>query len=108
MKGTGLAWLAFIGATTYRWETDPANTATLPPPSLYVGSAVIYSLLGIAAGSAPQPAALFGWALVVAAITTGLLVPPITSSAGGVAKAPAPSQPQTRYAPGQRRIAPAN
>lgn len=75
MRGTTLAWLAFLAAATYRYEKDPANTATLPPPSIYLGSAVIYSLLGLAAGPAPGPAAAFGWALVVAALTTGALLP---------------------------------
>lgn len=85
MKGTSLAWLAFVGAATYKWET--ANKGTLPPPRIYLGAAAIYSLLGLLAGPAPALASTFGWALVVAALTTGALLPSPTPAA---APAPAP------------------
>ena len=73
MKGTTLAWLAFVGAATYRWESG--SQGTLPPPRIYMGAAAAYSLLGLLAGPAPQLAAVFGWGLVVAALTTGALLP---------------------------------
>lgn len=80
MKGTTLAWLAFVGAATYRWETS--NKGSLPPPRIYLGAAAVYSMLALLAGPAPQLAATFGWALVVAALTTGAFLPPTTPTTG--------------------------
>ena len=92
MKGTTLAWLAFIGAATWRWEQS--SQGTLPPPSIYVGAAGIYSLLGLLAGPAPQFATALGWAVVVGALTTGMLLPPINAQGGVGSKQYGPAVPK--------------
>lgn len=89
MKALTGAWLAFIGAATYRWEQS--NQGSLPPPSIYLGAGVIYSLLGLLAEPAPELSATFGWALVVAALTTGALLPKTSAAVnpqGGVGSVP--------------------
>lgn len=65
MKGVTLTWLTFIAVQTYHYER--ANPAKLPPPKLYVGSALTFSLLMVAGQVAPGPATAMGVALVVAA-----------------------------------------
>lgn len=65
MKGLTLTWLTFIAVQTYQYER--VHPAELPPPTLYVGSALTFSLLMIAGQVAPGPATALGVALVVAA-----------------------------------------
>lgn len=71
MGGIGAAWLAFIAAGTLRWER--ANPRTLPRPSIYLGAAALFSLLGVAAQSerARQPVTVLAWGLVVAQLVGG-------------------------------------
>jgi hypothetical protein len=67
VKGITLAWLTTLAIGTYRWERNNGS-AVLPPPSLYVGAAVTFSVLGLASGVAPKPAAIVAWGFVVAAL----------------------------------------
>jgi hypothetical protein len=69
MKGLTAAWLTYIGIATYQWEKS--NRGTLPPPSIYLGSSVIFAGLGIIGTAAPGFAGAFAWALIVAAGVTG-------------------------------------
>lgn len=74
MGGVSLAWVTYLAVATWRYEQG--RPGTLPPPKIYVGSAVVFSILGAAAGPAPGPATAFSWALVVAALVTGVFLPP--------------------------------
>lgn len=65
MKGVTLSWLAFLAIQTYQFE-KAAPVPALPPPSLYVGSALTFSLLGAVAQVAPKPATYMSVALLVA------------------------------------------
>lgn len=69
MKGVTLAWLTFLAIQTVQWERTN-GPAQLPPPSLYVGSAAAFGLLGGLAQVAPAPASAMAWALIVAAAVT--------------------------------------
>ena len=71
MNGVGAAWLAFVAAGTYRWERD--NPRTLPRPGIYVGAAVVFSILGVAGSSekARTPVTVFAWGLVLAQLIGG-------------------------------------
>ena len=71
MGGIGAAWLAFIAAGTLRWEKD--HPRSLPRPGIYVGAAVVFSLLGVAATSerARPPVTALAWGLVVAQLIGG-------------------------------------
>lgn len=71
MGGIGAAWLAFVAAGTLRWEKD--HPRSLPRPGIYVGAAVVFSLLGVAATSpkARPPVTVFAWGLVVAQLVGG-------------------------------------
>jgi hypothetical protein len=70
VTGITLAWLTTLGIGTWRWEQGN-GTAVLPPPALYVGPALAFSILGLAAQVAPKPAALFAWGMVIAAAING-------------------------------------
>jgi hypothetical protein len=69
MKGLSAAWLTYLGVATYQWEK--ANRGVLPPPSIYLGSSVIFAGLGIVGEAAPGFAAVFAWGLIVAAGVSG-------------------------------------
>ena len=71
MNGIGAAWLAFIAAGTLRWER--ANPRTIPRPGIYVGAAVLFSVLGVAATSEKARPAVttLAWGLVVAQLVGG-------------------------------------
>lgn len=71
MGGIGAAWLAFIAAGTLRWERG--NPRSLPRPSIYVGAAAVFSILGVAATSerARQPVTALAWGLVLAQLIGG-------------------------------------
>lgn len=98
MKGVTLAWLTMVGVVTWRFEGQ--QKGTLPPPRLYTGTAAVYSLLGLVSAAAPGPATLFGWGLIVAALTTGVLLPPAPAkSTGPAATTPGPRPPVRAPAP---------
>lgn len=71
MNGIGAAWLAFIAAGTFRWEKQ--HPRSLPRPGIYVGAAVVFSVLGIAGSSekARTPVTALAWGLVLAQLIGG-------------------------------------
>lgn len=80
VSGITLAWLTCVGIGTYRWEKNNGG-ATLPPPSLYIGAALSFTIIGLAGQLAPKPAQLFAWGLVVAAAVNGDFGKPATAAA---------------------------
>lgn len=63
MSAIAAAYLAEMGIITWR---NLHNKKTLPPPSEYVGAAVIFGLLGLAPANYQRATAAFGWTLVLA------------------------------------------
>lgn len=88
MEGIAAPWAAFIALATYQ-HTKANGLTSLPPPQLYAGSSLVFGLLALVAQSdaARTPAALAGWALVVAQFLRMNPVP------GAVAKSPAGTLP---------------
>jgi len=76
MGSVGAPWLVFIAVASWRWTR--VGDGGLPRPAVYVGSSVIYSLLGLAAQSQKlrQPAVVLAWALVAAQAIGGDLLNP--------------------------------
>lgn len=77
MNGVVFSWLAFVAVATLREETG--QPTHLPPPSIYMGAAVVYSVLGLVSQGGPnaaKAAGVFGGALVVAALVSGSFLPP--------------------------------
>lgn len=103
MKGTTVAWLTFTAVATYRWEK--AHPGTPPMPSIYMGSAALFSILGFLAVPAPGLATAFGWALVVAAGTTGAFIPSPTVTTPNEAGAVAAKSGTTPGVPGRTAVA---
>jgi hypothetical protein len=69
VKGLAAAWLAYLGIATYQWER--ANTGNLPPPSIYLGSSLVFAGLSVVGLAAPGFASVFAWALIVSAGVAG-------------------------------------
>lgn len=79
MSGVVLAWLTQIALQTWRYEQN--NPASLPPPAIYVKDALAFSIVGLVAQAAPQPATLFAWALVVGSVVNQNLFAPANTPA---------------------------
>lgn len=75
MGSVGTPWLVFVVAAT--WKSLSSDKG-LPRPSVYTGSAVVFSLLALVGTNekARPVAAVFGWALVVAELVKGDLLQP--------------------------------
>ena len=82
MGGVGAPWLVFVAAATWRDERDQGPE--LPRPSIYVGSAVVYSGLAVLAQSerARPVAVALAWAFVVAELLAGRLGADTTPATG--------------------------
>lgn len=82
MGGVGAAWLAYVAAATFRWERD--HPSSIPRPGIYVGSALLFSVLSLVATSekARPAAAAMGWALVTAQLVGGTWAAAIPGTAG--------------------------
>jgi hypothetical protein len=65
------AWLSMIVLATVRHVSDPATTGTLPPPSGYLSSGVLFTMFYGGSGFAPG---LFG-ALAVGAVVAAIVKP---------------------------------
>jgi hypothetical protein len=98
MKGITLAWLATLAIGTYRWERNNGS-ATLPPPSLYVGAAATFAVLGLASQLAPTPAAIFAWGIVVAAVVNQDFGAPAPTHKTPAAPAAGKAKPPAKPAP---------
>lgn len=76
MGSVGAPWLVFIAAATWRWTR--VGDGGLPRPAVYVGSSVIYSILGLLAQSEkvrPYSVAM-AWALVAGQVLNSDLLNP--------------------------------
>lgn len=88
MGSIGAPWLVFVAAATYRQVRGPGG---LPRPAVYVGSAVVFTMLGLMATSDKlRPlAATLGWGLVVSELIGGqFLVPDARQTVAGSATNP--------------------
>lgn len=81
MGGLAAAWLTFVAVQTYQYEKH--NAAALPPATMYIGSGLVYSLLGLFAIAQPRAAAVLGWGWLVGAVVGGGFGQGVTQAQGG-------------------------
>lgn len=99
MGGLAAAWLTFVAVQTFQYEKQK-DVPSLPPPSLYIGSGVVYSLLGLLAIAAPKPAAYLGWAWLLGALVSGQFQTTAARAADSAAVPSAPAGRRGGKAPG--------
>ncbi len=73
------AWLSMIVLATVRHVSDPATTNSLPPPSAYIASGILFT--GFFGGATVAPA-LFG--TLAAGVVVAALLKPYVDARGAV------------------------
>lgn len=81
-----LEWVAFLAVQTVQFER--AQGPALPPPRIYLGSALAFGILAAVSGPAPGPAAAMGGALLVAAVISNRFALTPAPAGGTVTKKP--------------------